>query len=138
MNCPICGENSTNSRTEKRNIGDGFIGFSEIEEIIHKCSGCREEWGDEGNDAKYDAGIKKLLETGVPDMIESLKTKGITQAYFERSLRIPQRTMARWSRGEISDSAVALMKVILTFPWILEVADNDFDSKEFVVYKQVR
>jgi DNA-binding transcriptional regulator YiaG len=138
VNCPVCNCSELVMRAEKRKIGDKFIGFSEIDEIIWQCAECKEEWGDEKNDDFYNAGIKELLKTGVPGMIESLKSNGITQANFERCLRIPQRTMARWSRGEISDAAVALMKLILTFPWLLEVADADFDAREVVVYKRLK
>ncbi len=48
-------------------------------------------------------------------------------AYVERALDLPARTVARWKSGEHSASALALLRVVATYPWMLEVAEHRFD-----------
>jgi hypothetical protein len=50
---------------------------------------------------------------------------------MERALGLPARTLARWKNEQTtspSAAGVALMRIIRTFPWILEVADVQFDK----------
>ena len=48
---------------------------------------------------------------------------------IERALSLPQRTLTKWKNGVIKPSAagLALMKYIRTFPWLIEVAENNFE-----------
>lgn len=48
-------------------------------------------------------------------------------AYIERALRLPQRTLARWKTGECSAPAIALLRLVRTYPWLLAVADDSFN-----------
>ena len=55
-------------------------------------------------------------------------------AGMERVLGLPQRTMMRWKAGTFSDSAAALLRILATYPWMIDVADARFDP----VYAQER
>jgi hypothetical protein len=48
---------------------------------------------------------------------------------MERVLGLPQRTLAKWKNRSVVPSAagVSLLKYIRVFPWLLEVAENDYD-----------
>jgi hypothetical protein len=61
--------------------------------------------------------------------MEKLTSDGYSLAYMERALGLPRRTMTRWRAegSKISAPALALLKTIRTYPWILEVSENQFD-----------
>ncbi len=62
-------------------------------------------------------------------MLEMLSDSGVTMAYLERALGLPARTAERWKAGESSAAALALLRTITSFPWILEVADGGFERQ---------
>lgn len=62
---------------------------------------------------------------------------GITMAMFERVFELPTRTLTRWKGGDFSASALALLRIVATYPWIIEVAEHKFERNyaSFVVIK---
>jgi hypothetical protein len=68
-------------------------------------------------------------------IIDMLQEKeDYSMAFVERALELPQRTMMRWKKGQLSDAAIALLRIIGTYPWIMDVADAKYDS----IYAQKR
>lgn len=69
------------------------------------------------------------MQTGSEDLADLLqRLEEITQiAHAERVLGLPARTIARWKTGHASASATALLRFIVTYPWLLEVAEDQFE-----------
>lgn len=80
------------------------------------------------NDAVAAEAVKRAISDSARAIIDQLASRGVSMAHFERALRLPQRTLARWKTGEVSHHAVALLRLVRTFPWLLEVADQSFDD----------
>ncbi len=126
--CPVCGSAELTARNDKRTIGDRFTGSILIDEIIYVCSNCGAE-GDfaNQNDDTYKRAVEAMSATAMSKMFEALSAKGITAAELERKLALPQRTTARWKRDGASAAATTLIKTVITYPWMLEVAKTNFD-----------
>lgn len=71
---------------------------------------------------------KRAIKSSISEMANQLKTFGLNDSYVERAFELPQRTINRWKGvGESSASAVALMRTLITFPFIADVASARFD-----------
>lgn len=127
--CPACGSNQV-TRSEKETLNDLTLGsrFS-FREINYKCKSCGEE-GDflAETDKNYLAAQKEAQSNLVKQLLEKMNNVGITMAMFERVFELPARTLTRWKNGDFSSSALALLRIIATYPWILEVAENKFEK----------
>ena len=126
--CPVCGSKNTSEETVRSSISVPYGPPSEYEEVVNSCSDC-DQCGDfeSKNDTPISEAIARSNQAAVVLMLDNLSSTGVSNAYFERALRIPARTAARWKSGSASAAAVALLRLIRTFPWLLEVADNNFD-----------
>jgi hypothetical protein len=128
--CPFCDSESV----EKIEIEETYpIPFCEEVIIPHelfRCLDCEEE-GD------FDNSLDKVLikeiadanRASAPTLIDSLVRDGITMTYLEKALRLPFRTTTRWKKGKISQSALALLRLIRFSPALLEVADENFSEE---------
>jgi transcriptional regulator with XRE-family HTH domain len=65
----------------------------------------------------------------VENSIQFLSSLGLTMAYVERVLGLPRRTIMRWQAGEYSAAAIALLRIVCAYPWLLQVAENHFDER---------
>jgi len=129
MQCPACGSPNI-VRTEVENTDQLTLGpeFA-FKEVRHKCSICGEE-GDFSaeTDANYSVAQKNAQGGLVKRLIEDMGQHNISMAFFERAFELPMRTVTRWKTGDFSASAIALLRVAVTFPWIAEVAEHRFES----------
>lgn len=80
-------------------------------------------------DISYMAAQKQAETIFVQTSIEKLNKLNISMALFERVFELPSRTLTRWKNGDFSASALALLRIIMTYDWIVEVAANKFESK---------
>ena len=129
ITCPACGSENLESLSETRCAIVPYgppVGYSAA---YHRCNECHEEgdFADE-NESALATAEKKAVDNSMCAMIDYLANSGVTMAHFERALSLPQRTVARWKAGASSAPAVALMRVVRTYPWMLEVADSNFDQ----------
>jgi len=128
--CPICGSSDIESipTTVKDTLpfGEEF----QFKKIINKCKACGEE-GEftEENEIEYLEAIKIAEKISLEHVLTRFSNLGISMAYLERALNLPLRTLSRWKTQGTSASGMALMRVIRTYPWILKVADEDFDER---------
>lgn len=67
--------------------------------------------------------------TQVNLLIDSLEDKKISFSYLERALELPFGTIQRWKEGDITPEEMTLLKIISVYPWIIQVADNQFNHK---------
>lgn len=129
LRCPSCGsENvSVQNVTEKKQLTLGPEFSYDVP--IHVCASCGEEWdlkgeGDAYREQALDIARKELA--GI--LIEDIQNKGLKLSYVERALELPQRTISSKWRIGISASGLALLRIISSMPWIVNIADNKFSS----------
>ena len=128
--CPACGSHQV-ARSEKESFNQLTLGAKFFfKEINYKCNSCTEE-GDflAETDKNYLAAQKEAQSDLVKRLLETMNNAGITMAMFERVFELPARTLTRWKNGDFSSSALALLRTVTTYPWIIEVAENKFEKK---------
>lgn len=126
--CPACGSEDVETKEDTREIRATFGPAVHVLHMVDTCSTCGEAGDFEAtNDARIDLAIEESIRASVPCMLELLARHGVTMAYLERALELPMRTAARWKSGEHSAAAIALLRIVATFPWVLEVAENGFN-----------
>lgn len=59
-------------------------------------------------------------------LIKALNDRGFTDAYIERVLELPSRTLARVKIKGCSSALLVLLKIIHIYPWILGSAEKEF------------
>lgn len=128
--CPVCGSSKIQTESESRKLKVPFVSDAKYEAIVDVCQECATR-GDfcRENSARITASVEKAKQESVVRIIAGLAEKKYTMASMERALGLAQRTMNRWKGGEFSDSSLALLRFIATYPWLVEVADAQFDPK---------
>lgn len=128
--CPACGSHELEmvggKRSHQLTLGDEF----EYLEQMFKCSVCGEE-GDfaNTNDETFKAAEAIALKKLVPSLIDNLSEERISMAQIERAFELPQRTLTRWKGGDFSATSVALLRLIKTFPFVVNVAEKRFNPE---------
>jgi transposase-like protein len=129
--CPACGSTDVvrheNISTDRISPGNEFS----YKDIYYSCNLCGEEIDIFGEtDKNYLIAQKQAQDKFVKVFIEEMAASGISMAWFERAFELPARTLIRWKEGNYSSSALALLRIIKIYPWIIKVAENKFDSKQ--------
>lgn len=124
--CPVCGGVNLKRSFVKKTIGD-----KEISLVNYVCHDCGEE-GDffNENDVKISKALtQKHLEESL-EILSRLERQKRNFAGIERALNIPQRTFSKWKNKKTKPSApaIALLKFLDIFPWLIDVADNKFNK----------
>lgn len=129
ITCPVCGSENLEKSAEKTTIPIEFGRDITIDETIYKCLDCDFD-GDfaKENDSKIEHALTEAKKNISRAILEELSISGISNTHFERTMGLPFRTLARWKKGHISASGYALLKTVKTYPWLLSVADEKFDS----------
>lgn len=129
VTCPACGSNKA-ARSEKESFDGLTLGskFS-FKEVNYKCNSCSEE-GDflAETDKNYLVAQKEAQSNLVKQLLETMNNAGVTMALFERVFELPARTLTRWKNGDFSSSSLALLRIVMTYPWVIEVAENKFEK----------
>jgi len=128
--CPACGSSGFYESHKETILSDNYGGEIQIRIEIRKCDICG--FSHEVDDKSRKEAVTKLKKDAVLNIIDYLSENQKSIAGIERALGLPQRTIAKWKNGTSSPSsaAVALFKFIKVFPWLLDVADNDFCYEE--------
>ncbi|MGP1602419.1 hypothetical protein [Treponema sp.] len=124
--CPVCGGVNLERSFVKKTIGG-----NEISLVNYVCHDCGEE-GDffNENDKKISgAFVQKHLDESL-EILSRLEQQKRNFAGIERALNIPQRTFSKWKNKKTKPSApaIALLKFLDIFPWLVDIADNKFDK----------
>lgn len=124
VRCEVCGASNAKMVTKSRTISTPYGPTLPYTEFSVECPVCRESYAtDEEPEDGITAALRESNSQAVVAILDYLNDNGITNSYLERALRLPARTTARWKRGEVSASALALLRCVRTYPWLLEVAD---------------
>jgi len=137
--CPFCDSENVSKIVVNEGYQIPFYGETVIPHETYKCHNCQEEGDfDSTLDKKLSKDIDKANLDTAPKIMDSLTRHGITMTYFEKALRLPFRTTARWRRGKLSHSALALLRLVHFSPALLEVADDNFSPEATARYKASR
>lgn len=129
VTCPACGSAKVERRETREAIPVPYGPVAAFEAVTYVCETCGTE-GDFGaeNTASAGAAIKKSDAIAAEGILRWLSERGVSAAHFERALRLPMRTSARWKSGEVSAAGLALLRLVRTYPWLLQVADASFEQ----------
>lgn len=128
--CPLCGSDKISQTERHETICESFGGCRELSLFFDSCELCGTE-GDfsNKNDELIKEVIKELKSEAVKNILKDFSEQKFNFAGMERALELPQRTLAKWKNGSASPSAagVTLLKFLRLFPWLLVVAEKNFD-----------
>jgi len=128
--CPVCGAKDLIQNKEIQILHEPYGGQTQIEISNYRCSVCGSE-GDffNENEEIILSNSEKLKELSIKNILEDFNNNKISMSAIERALSLPQRTLTKWKNGVSKPSAagLALIKYLRTFPWLLDVAENNFD-----------
>lgn len=127
--CPACGSTEMTRYESKKfdqlTLGNKFF----YDEIYYKCNSCSEE-GDflSETDQNYVSAQKNAQLDMIKEILDGFNRSNISMAMLERVFELPARTLTRWKNGDFSSSGLALLRILATFPWIINVAEHKFNS----------
>jgi hypothetical protein len=127
LKCPVCRGVDIETASELREYPLAFGEAARLDLVVNRCRSCG-EIGDflAVNDEPIENALAAAEGRLAAKNIEYLADQGYTMASCERALSLAPRTMMRWKSGQISDAAGVLLKVLRTFPWIVNVARANF------------
>jgi hypothetical protein len=130
LSCPVCGSENVAITMSQRSIAAPLGPTVAFDVETDTCANCGES-GDfaKRNDELIRDAEQKSAAASVESLLGSLSHSGRSMAYMERALSLPPRTIGRWKGGETSAAAMALMRCVFTYPWLLEVADARFSPR---------
>lgn len=131
ISCPLCGTKSLIFKEKTRILKEPFGGQQEVQ--LNKCYCKTCEYAGDFSDQNVMI-IEKTLELlkiqSTKNILDYFSSKNIKMSVIERILSLPQRTLSKWKNGvtKPSSAGITLMKFLRTFPWLLDVAENNFDN----------
>ena len=132
--CPEC--DSEDIKELKINKSDTlpFGSPFEYKAVVHECKKCGERGSFsnqamEENQKEYYLAQKNANKLSINYITQHLGDTGNSMAHIERSLGLAQRTLSRWKSSGVSASGMTLMRIVHTYPWVLDVADENFDEQ---------
>jgi len=81
--------------------------------------------------------VNNISKNKVNEIITEVSSLNISMAQFERTFSLPKRTLARWKQGHCSASGMALLKLVQTYPWLLDLAEAEY-TKDTAKYLLVQ
>lgn len=131
--CPACGSKNISENKKTITIKEPFAGEESIEIIENVCKTCKSK-GDffDQNNEMIEAKIKGLKQKSVENILKYFIKNKRSLTSIERALEIPFRTLAKWKNKITKTSAagIALLRFIRLFPWLIDVAENKYDTKK--------
>jgi hypothetical protein len=119
--CLVCGSSDVEVREVTRYVTIPFAAPVAYSTRVFTCHACDDVF--EESVEPFKGAERTAITASATNIINTLADRGITMAYVERALRLPQRTLT----GERSAVAVALLRIVETFPGILAALDTAYD-----------
>jgi uncharacterized protein (DUF2384 family) len=128
--CTYCGKDAVSIEEHEIELSEPYGGSSTVKIKEKVCRHCGFVEDDGSNDPVIQKELSMLKRISMVNVLDELNAMGHTTASMERASGLPARTIARW-KNELSPSAsaIALMRIIRTYPWALAVADMHFDHE---------
>jgi hypothetical protein len=128
VTCEVCGSTNTIKSQKERYFPIPYGQPALIHQSVVTCQDCGLEI-DSTNEEDNKSAIEMARQESIRSMLDFLVHRGYSLAQIERSLDLPQRTISRWKgSGELSSIGIALLRILRTYPWIIEVAENKYDE----------
>lgn len=130
--CSYCGSEDVDIREDQVGVSEPFADVNTATVKMVVCNTCGFVEDHEDNDRVLQDALAVCKQSSMVHILTYLNAQGYTNASMERSLGLPARTLARWKNEDIvpSAAALALMRFIRTFPWLLRVAEKEFDEEQ--------
>ncbi|MDD4302892.1 MAG: hypothetical protein PHS03_10470 [Sphaerochaeta sp.] len=130
--CSYCGSEDVDIREDQVEVSEPFADVNTVTVKMVVCNTCGFAEDHESNDCVLQDALAVCKQSSMVHTLTYLNAQGYTNASMERSLGLPARTLARWKNEDIvpSAAALALMRFIRTFPWLLRVAEKEFDQEK--------
>lgn len=131
VRCTYCGKDAVSIEEHEIELSEPYGGSSTVKITEKVCNNCGFSEDDDSNDLVIQKELSVLKRTSMVNVLDALNSMGHTTASMERALGLPARTIARWKNERSmspSAAAIALMRIIRTYPWLLAVADLQFDD----------
>lgn len=127
--CPVCGSGKIEREKKETSVCVPYGTEKKVSETLFKCSECKTTFGDDmSSDEVIRAALELSKREAVKNILSYFSDNRTNFAGMERALDLPQRTMSRWKvEGSVDAAALALLRMIRTFPWLINVADNKYD-----------
>jgi transposase-like protein len=129
--CPVCGSTNLKKMTSKEILKGDLDKEIVYNKVSYICGSCHSEgdFFDENSDSINNA-LNTLKKEYVTSALDYFLEKKISFSSVERVLNLPQRTLTKWKNNVSQPTAagIALLKFIQLYPWLLEVAEHNYDS----------
>jgi hypothetical protein len=134
IQCPACSSTNIKKSSVIQEIEIPFADECLCNISIYTCTNCG-EFGDFSgqNDQIIKSAMVLAEEKSINNMLDLLKNKNILPTYINRALGLDMKTI---DYSKYSPIMVVLLQIIVTFPWLLEVAGSGFDPlviKKFTI-----
>lgn len=127
--CPVCGCNSVINAKSVRYTNVPYANPVTYEETLESCTHCLAHGTlYEKYLNVFNAAVCLAEKESVGIILDDLDRMDIKTPYIERALGLPFGSVASWKNSEIPPPALALLRIIRTYPWILDVADNHYNE----------
>ncbi|PKK89942.1 MAG: hypothetical protein CVV64_11450 [Candidatus Wallbacteria bacterium HGW-Wallbacteria-1] len=127
--CEICGSENIVSKISNTVVSVPYHASINHEIFYYYCEDCDSEVDVESADDTLQHEIDIAEKQSVIDMIDFLSQSDINLTGLERALNLPYRTLSRWKGGKnLTAAALALLRILRTYPWIIDVAQHNFDN----------
>jgi hypothetical protein len=127
--CPACNSVKIKVDEYNRRINAPFGPEIEIKEKAIHCFECNENYPEHSAKNDYLIAYKNSAKGSVRSILDYLYSQKFSFSDIERALDLPYRTLSRWKKTkEVSAPALVLLRFIRAMPWLIEVADNNYES----------
>ncbi|QWV97453.1 hypothetical protein KP005_19295 [Geomonas nitrogeniifigens] len=127
IECPFCGSSDISSDEQEKRLALPLHKPVPYKITVHRCNNCEEVGDFTGENDRIIAKVKEAVtKDSVLQLLHELSERGIKMTIIERSLGLPPKTINRWKTGESSAAAIALLRIVRTLPWVLEVAAEKY------------
>lgn len=127
--CVVCRLTNVNVVEVKRSYAAPFGPDVEYTNKIAACPDCGTNVDLSDPDAFPNAVAESELKS-IGMILDYIVSRGFTHAAIERALYLPDRAVSNWKCKEaVSTSSMALLRILRAFPWVIDVADKNFDPE---------
>lgn len=127
--CVVCGLSNVNVSDVTRSYAAPFGPDVEYTNKIAACPDCGTNVDLSDPDVFSNAVVESESKS-IGMILDYIVSRGFTHAAIERALELPDRAVSNWKCKEaVSSSSMALLRILRAFPWVIDVADKNFDPE---------
>ena len=137
ITCECCGSSNVVIQESSRMYPIPFANDIEYKNKVIHCNDCGENV-EIGSNQTVDEFLSEKnpiylneIQKSIRTILDNMDKKGYSQTRIERAFDIPKRTISKWYNhvNTPSAGAISLLRLIMDFPWLINVAENNYDEK---------